>query len=137
MQWTNPLILQRFVELQESEKTNSYNLGSGVHDVQVQDLSSAGKAKLLEKSRSFVRLREVSSGRGSIFILITWVWIALRRIYGLNIKKVNGKLVHLSDVYDCWQINIIGNIMIFILVDIVRPFCFKKLDTIGKTVEGL
>jgi len=43
-------------------------------------------------------------------------------------------IVHLFDVYDGWQINIIGNITMFIPVGSVWPFCFKKLDTIGKTV---
>ncbi len=43
-------------------------------------------------------------------------------------------IVHLFDVYDGWQINIIGNITMFIPVGVVLPFCFKKLDTIGKTV---
>ena len=43
-------------------------------------------------------------------------------------------IVHLFDVYDGWQINIIGNITMFIPVGLVWPFCFKKLDTIGKTV---
>jgi glycopeptide antibiotics resistance protein len=43
-------------------------------------------------------------------------------------------IVHLFDVYDGWQINIIGNITMFIPVGLAWPFCFKKLDTIGKTI---
>ena len=43
-------------------------------------------------------------------------------------------IVHLFDVYDGWLINIIGNITMFIPVGAVWPFCFKKLDTLGKTV---
>ena len=43
-------------------------------------------------------------------------------------------IVHLFDVYDGWLINIIGNIAMFIPVGLVWPFCFKKLDTLGKTV---
>ena len=43
-------------------------------------------------------------------------------------------IVNLFDVFDGWQINIIGNIMMFIPVGLTWPFCFKKLDTIGKTV---
>ena len=43
-------------------------------------------------------------------------------------------IVHLFDVYDGWKINIIGNIMMFIPVGLTLPFCFKQLDTIGKTV---
>jgi glycopeptide antibiotics resistance protein len=43
-------------------------------------------------------------------------------------------IVHLFDVYDGWLINIIGNVAMFIPVGLVWPFCFKKLDTLGKTV---
>ncbi len=43
-------------------------------------------------------------------------------------------IVHLFDVYDGWQINIIGNIAMFIPVGLAWPSCFKKLDTVGKTV---
>ena len=43
-------------------------------------------------------------------------------------------VVHLFDVYDGWMINIIGNVAMFIPVGLVWPFCFKKLDTPGKTV---
>lgn len=43
-------------------------------------------------------------------------------------------IVHLFDLYDGWQINIIGNIAMFIPVGIVWPVCFKKLDSVGKTV---
>lgn len=46
-------------------------------------------------------------------------------------------IVHLFDIYDGWQINIIGNIAMFIPVGIVWPVCFKKLDTVGKaTLAG-
>ncbi len=43
-------------------------------------------------------------------------------------------LVHLSDVYDGWQVNIIGNIAMFIPVGVVLPVCFGKLCSIGKTI---
>ena len=43
-------------------------------------------------------------------------------------------IVHLFDVYDGWLINIIGNVAMFIPVGWVWPFCFKQLDTLGKTV---
>ncbi len=43
-------------------------------------------------------------------------------------------IVHLFDVYDGWLINIIGNITMFIPVGFAWPFCFKRLDTLGKTV---
>ncbi len=40
----------------------------------------------------------------------------------------------LSDFYDGWQVNIIGNIAMFIPVGIVWPVCFKKLNTLGKSI---
>lgn len=43
-------------------------------------------------------------------------------------------ILHLFDIYDGWQMNIIGNITMFIPVGIVWPICFKKLDTIGKSI---
>ena len=43
-------------------------------------------------------------------------------------------IVHLFDVYDGWLINIIGNVTMFIPVGLAWPFCFQKLDTLGKTV---
>lgn len=43
-------------------------------------------------------------------------------------------IVHLFDIYDGWQMNIIGNITMFIPVGIVWPVCFKKLNTIGKAI---
>jgi len=36
--------------------------------------------------------------------------------------------------YDGWQINIIGNITMFIPVGIVWPVCYKKLDNLRKVV---
>ena len=43
-------------------------------------------------------------------------------------------VVHLFDVYDGWQMNIIGNITMFIPVGIVWPICFGKLNSWGKVV---
>jgi len=40
----------------------------------------------------------------------------------------------LSDRYDGWLMNIVGNIAMFIPVGIVWPVCFKKLNTVGKTI---
>lgn len=56
----------------------------------------------------------------------------VEKIFPLWINLI--PVVHLFDVYDGWQINIIGNITMFIPVGFVWPFCFKKLDTLGKTV---
>ena len=54
------------------------------------------------------------------------------KIFPLWINPV--PLVHLFDVYDGWLINIIGNVAMFIPVGLVWPFCFRKLDTLGKTL---
>ena len=60
------------------------------------------------------------------------LFLDVDRMFPLWINLV--PIVHLFDVYDGWQINIIGNIMMFIPVGLAWPFCFKKLETIGKTV---
>jgi len=54
------------------------------------------------------------------------------KIFPLWINPV--PIVHLLDVYDGWLINIIGNVAMFIPVGLIWPFCFRKLDTLGKTV---
>ena len=56
----------------------------------------------------------------------------VNKIFPLWINLI--PVVHLFDVYDGWQINIIGNITMFIPVGIVWPICFRKLDTLGKAV---
>ena len=45
-------------------------------------------------------------------------------------------IVHMFDEYDGWLINIIGNVTMFIPVGLAWPYCFKKLDTVGKAVLG-
>ena len=40
----------------------------------------------------------------------------------------------LTEEYDGWVINIIGNIVMFIPVGLVWPHCFRKLDKIWKTI---
>lgn len=42
--------------------------------------------------------------------------------------------VHLMDTYNGWQINVFGNIALFIPVGIVWPVCFKELGSIWKTI---
>ena len=56
----------------------------------------------------------------------------VEKIFPLWINLI--PIVHLLDVYDGLLINIIGNITMFIPVGLAWPFCFKKLDTLGKTV---
>ena len=42
----------------------------------------------------------------------------------------------LVDRYDGWLMNIIGNIAMFIPVGIVWPICFRKLDSIKRTISA-
>ena len=81
-----------------------------------------------------------------LVVIARFVYFPMRLVEGqiasliFNIEKIIPlwinlvPIVQLFDVYDGWQINIIGNIAMFIPVGLVWPFCFKKLDTIGKTV---
>lgn len=43
-------------------------------------------------------------------------------------------IIHMFDSYDGWQMNIIGNITMFIPIGIFWPLCFKELNTIGKSI---
>ena len=43
-------------------------------------------------------------------------------------------VVNMFEVYDGWILNILGNVMIFIPVGLAWPFCFRQLDSVGKTV---
>lgn len=63
---------------------------------------------------------------------IASLFLDVERIFPLWINLI--PIVHLFDVYDGWLINIIGNVTMFIPVGLAWPFCFKRLDTIGKTV---
>ena len=50
----------------------------------------------------------------------------------LNLKAFN----FLTDRYDGWQRNIIGNFTMFIPVGFIWPLVFKKLNTYGKAVSA-
>lgn len=43
-------------------------------------------------------------------------------------------IIHLFEIYDGWQMNIIGNITMFIPIGIFWPLCFKELRTVGKSI---
>ena len=43
-------------------------------------------------------------------------------------------IVHLFEVYDGWKLNVFGNIAMFIPVGVVWPVCFKKINSIPKTI---
>ncbi len=63
---------------------------------------------------------------------IASLFLDVEKIFPLWINLI--PIVHLFDMYDGWLINIIGNIAMFIPVGFAWPFCFKELDSIGKTV---
>ena len=63
---------------------------------------------------------------------IASLYLEFDKIFPMWINLI--PIVHLFDAYDGWLINILGNVMIFIPVGLALPFCYKKLDTIGKTV---
>lgn len=63
---------------------------------------------------------------------IVSLYLEFDKIFPLWVNLI--PIVHLFDVYDGWVMNIVGNIAMFIPVGLAWPFCFKKLDTIGKTV---
>ncbi len=100
------------------------------------------------KTKSFSVKREIQ-------LLLVYVCIVvIFRFTYFEFHKVNGKIqllglgfednIHdminvipfyfLVDRYDGWQMNIFGNIAMFIPVGIVWPICFKKLDTVEKTI---
>lgn len=95
------------------------------------------------------------SVRRELLLLLVYVCIAVifRFVYfGFHLE--NGKIPSLKigfrddiremvsvipffffvDRYDGWQMNIIGNIAMFIPVGIVWPICFSRLDTVIKTI---
>ena len=70
--------------------------------------------------------RELVEGR------IASLFLDFEKIFPLWINLI--PIMHLFDAYDGWLINILGNMMIFVPVGLLWPFCFRKLDTVGKTV---
>ena len=99
------------------------------------------------KNKTFNLKREIQLllVYASIILIVRCVYFPMHHINGhigtLNIDlnkilpvKCNLiPIVRLSDIYAGWQINIIGNIVIFIPVGIIWPVCFKKLNSILKT----
>ena len=81
-----------------------------------------------------------------LVVIARFVYFPLRLVEGriasqvLDVEKIFPMwinlipIVHLFDVYDGWLINIIGNVAMFIPVGLIWPLCFKKLDTLGKTI---
>lgn len=98
--------------------------------------------------------RGIDWNREALLITVFLCLIFIARIVYFPFHLVNGHIAHLvfdtnrilpfwtnlqpftflSTFYNYWQLNIIGNILMFIPVGIVWPLCFKKLDNIWKTV---
>ena len=101
-----------------------------------------------------IKSKEVSLKRELLMLMVYICIVVISRIVYFPWHHVNGhigtmkfdseKLIplrinlipvkHLFDRYDGWQMNIIGNISMFIPVGIVWPVCFKKLNNFGKTL---
>ncbi len=103
-----------------------------------------------------IRLKKFSVKRELQMLLVYICLVVIARIVYFPLHRVDGKigsltigytaeltdmislipLYFLFDRYDGWLINIIGNIAMFIPVGIVWPICFRKLDSIKKTVAA-
>lgn len=101
-----------------------------------------------------IKNQKVSLKRELVLLLVFTCIVVIARFIDFPLRHVDGKIapmvfdsskitpfwinlvpiVHLFDVYDGWQINIIGNITMFIPVGIVWPICFKELNTVSKTI---
>ena len=103
-----------------------------------------------------IKHRSFSLKREGALLLVYVCFIVLARITFFPLMRVDGALqplifdlekawpfriniIPLKFIFDypaLWEIlaNIIGNVAMFIPVGLAWPFCFKKLDTLGKTV---
>ena len=100
------------------------------------------------KTKTFSIKREIQLllVYGCIVVIFRFVYFGFHLENGKipTLKLGIGKDIHemisiipfnfLFDRYDGWEMNIIGNIAMFIPVGIVWPICFKKLDTMKKTI---
>ena len=101
-----------------------------------------------------LRLKKFSAKHELKLLLVYVCLVVIARFVYFPLHHIDGKIGTLSigfteapsdmislipfyflfDRYDGWLINIIGNIAMFIPVGIVWPICFRKLDSIPKTV---
>lgn len=103
-------------------------------------------AGIISRQFSFKRELQLLLVYICIIVIARYVYFPFRLVDGvlgtlkLGISKdFTGRLslvpfIFLSERYDGWLINVIGNIAMFIPVGIVWPICFKKLDSFIKTV---
>ena len=103
---------------------------------------------------NFLRKKEFSVKHEAKMLLVLLGFVVIVRIVYFPWHHVNGKIatlkfdgsrilplwvnflpiVHMFDSYDGWLMNIIGNITMFIPIGIFWPLCFKKLNSIEKSV---
>ena len=109
---------------------------------------------VLVRAAIAIRLKKFSAKRELQMLLVYICLVVIARFIYFPLHRVDGKIGNLTigytagqpvmvslipffflfDRYDGWLINIIGNIAMFIPVGIVWPICFRKLDSIKKTV---
>ncbi|MBR5336759.1 MAG: VanZ family protein [Lachnospiraceae bacterium] len=109
------------------------------------------RAAVCIKNKSFEWKRELRLLLFYICIIVIarFVYFPLHRIDGqigtliFDPKRIIPPWLNLDPFtfihqrYDGWQINIIGNVTMFIPVGIILPVCFKKLDNVAKvTLAG-
>ena len=109
---------------------------------------------VLVRTAIAIRLKKFSAKRELQMLLVYICLVVIARFIYFPLHRIDGKIGNLTigytagqpvmvslipffflfDRYDGWLINIIGNIAMFIPVGIVWPICFRKLDSIKKTV---
>ncbi len=105
------------------------------------------------RAAAAMKNKSISLGREARLLLVYICIVVIVRFVYFPLHKVDGHIdtlrfdtakmippwvnlipiVHLFDIYDGWQINIIGNIAMFIPVGIVWPICFRELNSVWKT----
>jgi len=109
---------------------------------------------ILVRAAIAIAFKNFSVKRELQMLLVYICLVVIARFVYFPLHHVNGKIGSLTigytakqadmislipfyflfDRYDGWLTNIIGNIAMFIPVGIVWPICFRKLDSIKKTV---
>lgn len=102
----------------------------------------------------FIKNRKFDKGQELRLVLFYIVIVVLVRIVYFPREHVNGHIdtlkfdvkrilpfkhnfvpfIRLFEIYPGWKTNILGNILLFVPVGIIWPVCFKKLNSLWKTV---
>ncbi len=109
---------------------------------------------LLVRLIMFMRTKHMDWIREAKLLLVYICLIVIARIVFFPWHLVNGQIgklnfdihriipcktnlipiIKLNSVYDGWELNIFGNVLMFIPVGVVWPLCFPRLNTVAKTV---